>query len=581
MAFESPKTVQRAVKAADVLIDLAEIATDKTLSLAKLLPALADLTRKFINYELLAVLLKEDGSDYLRVAFASGHGKQRLKNRSVRIGCGISGRAAARRTTIISNDVSKNAFYIKVVDDVRSEMAVPLLARRRLIGVIDFESTQPNAFGKYEEAVLHLIASRIAAAIENARLHRKTATEAERLRTLLSASQEFSTILELEPLVNRIFTLTRQLIRYDAFSIFLLETGADLLKHYLSVRYDERMHIENVPLSGGIVGAAARSRSPVLVRDTSKDPRYLATIPGIRSEVAIPLVLRDRVIGVLDLESEHLEFFTRDHVWTLSLLAPQLAAAIENARLYERLRRHEARLDSDLRAARQLQQSLLAAPATLPGLEVAARNEPAISVSGDFYDLFNSAGNRVDVFVGDVSGHGAAAALYGAMATGLLRQMVSSTRTPAELLEAVNQALCARKVDSRYVAAVCVQWRPEEHSFVVAASGVPRPILLRNEGVEYVNVEGLPLGLIAGTRYEECTLRVTPGDILVLASDGILDAMNAADEEYGYDRLAQAALANRSLTAAGVVEGIFVDVHHHAAGGEIEDDRTAVVLKVM
>lgn len=95
-----------------------------------------------------------------------------------------------------------------------------------------------------------------------------------------------------------------------------------------------------------------------------------------------------------------------------------------------------------------------------------------------------------------------------------------------------------------------------------------------------MNVEGLPLGLIAGARYEECTLRVTPGDILVLASDGILDATNAADEEYGYERLAQAVRANRSLPAAGVVEGIFVDVSDHAAGGEIEDDRTTVVLKV-
>lgn len=580
MASESPKTVQHAVKAADVLLELAEITADKTLSFGKLLPALAGLTQKLIDYELFAVLLKEEGADYLQVSFASGHGERHLKNRRVRIGHGISGTAAARRKTIISNDVSKSPLYIKAVDDIRSEMAVPLLARRRLIGVIDFESTQPNAFGKYEKAVLHLIASRIALAIENARLHRKTALEAVRLRTLLSASQEFSTILELEALANRIFTLTRQLIRYDAFSIFLLEAGEDLLRHYLSVRYDERMHIENVPLSKGIVGAAARSRSPVLVRDTSKDPRYLATIPGIRSEVAVPLVLRDRVIGVLDLESERLGFFTRDHVWTLSLLAPQLAAAVENARLYERLRRHEARLDSDLRAARQLQQSLLAPPSAIPGLEVAAGNEPAISVSGDVYDFFNSAADRVGTFVGDVSGHGAAAALYGAMAIGLLRQLACSARSPAELLQAINQALCARKVDSRYVTAACVEWRPEEQSFHVASSGAPRPILLRDERVEYMELEGLPLGLMAAARYEEQALRVARGDVLVLASDGILDAASSSEEEYGYERLAQTVLASRGASAPDLVQAIFDDVRRHAAGGEIQDDRTAVVLKV-
>lgn len=223
------------------------------------------------------------------------------------------------------------------------------------------------------------------------------------------------------------------------------------------------------------------------------------------------------MIGVLDLESECLGFFTRHHLSTLSLLAPQLAAAIENARLYEGLRRHEARLDTDLQAARQLQQSLLAPPSALPGLKVAAGNEPAISVSGDVYDFFHSVCGGVGAFLGDVSGHGAAAALYGAMAIGLFRQLASSACSPEQLLEATNQALCARKIDSRYIAAVCVQWLSEEQSFMIASSGAPRPILFRDQTVEYLDLEGLPLGLFAAAHYEQRLLQVMRGDILVLA----------------------------------------------------------------
>lgn len=574
------KTAQRAGKVADVLLELAEITADKTLRLSKLLPALAGLTRKLIDHKLVAVLLKEERADYLQVAFASGHGERRFKNRRVRLGCGISGTAAARRKTIISNDVSKSALYTRVVDDIRSEMAVPLLARRRLVGVIDFASTELNAFGKYEKGVLQLIASRIALAVDDARLHRETVLQAARLRTLLSTSQEFSTILDLEELISQISKLTRQLIRYDAFSIFLLEQGQDVLRHYLSVRFDKRVHLDNVPLSMGIVGAAARSRSPVLVPDTGKDRRYLATIPGIRSEVAVPLVLRDRLLGVLDLESERLGFFTRDHVWTLSLLAPQLAAAIENARLYERVRRDEVRLEIDLSVARQLQQSLLAPSAVLTGLDVAARNEPAISVSGDFYDFFSSAENHMGALVGDVSGKGVAAAIYGAMALGILRQLVCAVHTPAGLLEATNQALCVRKVESRYVAGACVQWRPKEQSFVLASSGAPRPILLRGGQVQQLDVEGLPLGLIAGAKYEEHIVQVTSGDAMIMVSDGIIEATNASEDEYGYERLVQAIVANRDASAVNLVQAIFDDVRSHTVGGEFQDDRTAVVLKV-
>ena len=144
-----------------------------------------------------------------------------------------------------------------------------------------------------------------------------------------------------------------------------------------------------MPLGKGITGAAAESREVVRVHDTAKDPRYIASHPDIRSEVAVPLIVQDRVVGVMDLESDRVGYFTDDHVRTLTLLAPQVASSVENARLYQELAQRERRMEEDLKAARELQRVLLPdAEPEIEGLEAAVRLRPAREISGDIYDIF-------------------------------------------------------------------------------------------------------------------------------------------------------------------------------------------------
>ena len=195
-----------------------------------------------------------------------------------------------------------------------------------------------------------------------------------------------------------------------------------------------------MPLGKGITGAAAESREMVRVHDTAKDPRYIASHPDIRSEVAVPLVVRDRVVGVMDLESNRFGHFTEDHVRTLTLLAPQIASSVENARLYEELAARERRMEEDLQAARELQRVLLpdAAP-EIEGLEAAVRLRPAREISGDIYDVFERGDGQTVIAFGDVSGKGAAAAFYGGLVSGLLRTMAPRRRRPAELAEGAQR----------------------------------------------------------------------------------------------------------------------------------------------
>src|SRR5260370_15434807 len=234
-------------------------------------------------------------------------------------------------------------------------------------------------------------------------------------------------------------------MNYDGFSIYLVDAEKKVLRHRFSVRFDQRVNLDNLPLVKGITGAAAESREPVRVLDTLADPRYIASHPEIRSELAVPLVVQDRVVGVLDVESERIGYFTEDHQRTLSLLAPQVASSVENARLYEELAQREQRMDQDLKAARKLQHVLQPREAPeIYGLEIAIRARPAREISGDVYDFFDHGDDYAVICFGDVSGKGAAAALYGALVSGLLRTMAPRRRSPAVLMQALNETMLER-----------------------------------------------------------------------------------------------------------------------------------------
>ena len=179
------------------------------------------------------------------------------------------------------------------------------------MGVIDVQSTRVKAYSEQDRALMRLIAARVAVSIDNARLYRRVDRQNRTLRTLAHLSQEFSSILDLDELLGKIAATIRALINYDAFSIFLVDAEKKVLRHRFSVRYDQRVNLDNIPLGKGITGAAAESREAVRVLDTTEDPRYIASHPDIRSEMAVPLIVQDRVVGVLDVESERVAYLHR------------------------------------------------------------------------------------------------------------------------------------------------------------------------------------------------------------------------------------------------------------------------------
>jgi sigma-B regulation protein RsbU (phosphoserine phosphatase) len=564
-----------------LLIEVADV-LNTTLDLDTLLQRVAEVVKRVIDYEIFSILLLNERSQELRFRFQIGHLPEVAERIRVKVGEGVTGRAAKERRAVLVDDVTKETQYIEAVPRVRSELAVPLITKNKVIGVIDLEAREPSYFKEEHARLLGLIASRIAVSIENARLYTRIARQANTLALLTEISRELTSILNVDQLLKRVGDLLRKIIDYQMFSILLLDDAKQKLVHRFSVRFKENVQLKHdIPLGHGLVGAAALEKRAILVPDVSKDHRYIKVNAETRSELCVPLIHKDNVIGVLDLEHTRRAYFHEDHLRAVSTLAAQIAIAIENATLYERLAREEQRLERDLAMAREVQHHLLP-PATpnLPGAEVAARYNPAHAIGGDMYDFLDYKLPRACITVGDVSGKGAPAALYAALVSGIIRSVAHGEPSPAQMLSAVNRALNQRRLDANYVVLCCALWDDEKKTMRVANSGLPRPIYCREGHAHMIEAAGLPLGMFPDATYDEMTIHAHPGDVFVFLSDGIIDASNPRDEQFGRNRLERVVDKVSQGSAQEIVDAIFEAAKQFSAGAPVFDDQTVVVLKV-
>jgi phosphoserine phosphatase RsbU/P len=564
-----------------LLLEVADV-VNTTLDLDTTLRRVAELVRKVIDYEIFAIMLLNEKAQELYIRFQVGHPREIAERLRVKVGEGVTGVAAQRREALLVGDVTKDDRYISSVPNVRSELAVPLIVKNKVIGVIDLESQQADHFTEEHKRLLVLIGSRMAIGIENARLYTRTTRQARTLVLLNEIARELTSILNVDELLKRIAELLSRLIDYQMFSILLLEPGGDKLQHRFSLRFQENIQLKHdIPLGRGIVGHAAQHGHAVLVPDVSKDPRYVMANPETRSELAVPLLYKDKVIGVLDLEHTRRGFFTEDHKRTVTTLAAQVAIAIENARLYEEIARQEKRLERDLALARELQFRLL--PHELPkpdNLDVAAKFAPARAIGGDLYDFVSYSLSRTAIVIGDVSGKGAPAAIYAALVSGILRSHAPIEPGPAEMLSAVNFSLGERRIEGQFVSLIYAVWDDANRTLQVANSGLPRPVYCHDGKIEIIEATGLPLGLFDDAEYDEFTFRAKPGDLFVFFSDGILDARSKSGEMFTREQIEQIVASCADKSADCVVNSLFKAVAEHAAGEETFDDQTVVAIKV-
>lgn len=569
----SPEAI--ALEVADVL--------NTTLELDAVLARVAEVVHRAIDYEIFAILLLNEKTQEMRMRFQIGHDPALAERVRVKVGKGVTGRAAELRRSIRVDDVTQDPNYINAHPDVRSELAVPLIVKNRVIGVVDIQSVKPAYFTADHERLLTLLASRIAVAIENARLYTRIYRQAQTLSILNEISREVTSILTLDRLLKRVGELLSRVIDYQMFSILLLDRTGTTLQHRFSLRYKQDIQLKHdIPLGRGLVGYAAQHKVPVLVPDVKADPRYIALNEETRSELVVPLIYQDRVIGVLDLEHTRRGYFNDDHVRTLTTLSAQVAVAIENARLYERIHKEEQRLERELGMARELQTRLLppCCP-TLQSAQLAAKFIPARAIGGDLYDFLEYTGPRTAIVIGDVSGKGAPAALYAALVSGILRSMAATEPGAAEMMQYVNASLNERAVAAQFVSLIFAIWDDVDRTMQIANSGLPRPIYCHEGACEIIDAAGLPCGLFEDATYDELNISASTGDVFVFFTDGILDARDETGELFPRYRLEEIVCQNCHKTADEIVEAIFSAVLQHSTGQDPFDDQTVVAVKIL
>jgi phosphoserine phosphatase RsbU/P len=568
----------------EVLSTLAEIGEEvnASLDLDEVLAHAAVLIKKHVDYELFGVLMVDNDGTSLTHRFAIGYPPGLAENLKIPIGQGITGTAARLGVPVRVSDVSQDARYINAIDSVRSELAVPLMFRGKCVGVLDIQSRHLGYFTKDQQNILSLLANRLAVAIENARLFQQVRTQADTLLVLNEVSREISSILDVEELLRRTAELVKKVIDYQILSIMLYDDEQKVFRHRLDVKHGQRVQGKlRVAVSEGLVGAAATLREPVLVPDVTADLRYLMVNPETRSELAIPMMHKGKVIGVLDLESPQLNYFTEDHVQTLSILAANLAVSVENARLYEQVAEGEARLERDLQAAKRIQGALLRpVPTDDYGLDVAARYLSAREVCGDLYEFLRYGPQQLGIALGDVSGKGTAAALYGAVAIGIMRSLAPQKLQPAEMLRQMNQLVGERRIEGRFMTACFATWQKGRQKLRVANAGQSQPLLYKGGRCDKIELTGFPLGIFEETSYDEWSVTLDVGDILVFHSDGIAETANAEGQFFGTTRLMRFIEHHHEKTATEISDLVLREVDWFTQSAPLSDDRTLVVLKV-
>jgi serine phosphatase RsbU (regulator of sigma subunit) len=295
--------------------------------------------------------------------------------------------------------------------------------------------------------------------------------------------------------------------------------------------------------------------------------------------MGVPLHVRDRIGGVLSINSDAAGRFSLEEIELAQAFADQASVALQNARLHDF---EVTQIEQELTIARQIQTSLLPSAAPdLPQLEIAALTMPARQVSGDYFQYLPMPNGQLGIAVGDVSGKGIPAAMLMAVITTALRDEVARHARPADLLNALNARLLERLKASHVNSALLVGiFDPPTRLLEIANGGMIQPYLRDGREWTFVPAGGYPLGVSERMAYQARTVAFSPGALLLIASDGVVEAQNPAGELYGFERLEALLYGLPSgISAQGVIDRILDAVWQHLEGEEPQDDLTMVVLR--
>jgi sigma-B regulation protein RsbU (phosphoserine phosphatase) len=467
---------------------------------------------------------------------------------------------------------------------LRFVTAYPLASDSKVMGVLLVGCLQPPAKA---QLTLFLLYSKLASLVlRDARLFTSTKRTLTKLSFLVEASKALNSTLDLSELLSRILDVAKSQVDAERGTLFLLDRGSSeiwsLIAHGL-----EKQEIR-LPVGKGIAGHVAVTGEIINIPDAYADPRFNPEVDkrtGYVTRNILCLPIRNKtgkIIAVLQLLNKRAGPFSQEDADFLLTLSAHMALALENAQLHQELLEKE-RLEKEMALARGIQLSLL--PETTPnleGFEISLVNEPCYAVGGDYYDFLSIGPNTLLIVIADVEGKGVASALVMSNLQAALRALILHLHSLNEIVETLNRKLLINSRSRKYLSMFVGLIDLKRKSLHYINCGHVPPVIVRPENRSVRLTEGgMVIGLFENAEFERGHEKLQPGDVMVLCTDGITEAMDAEDEEYGLDRLVAAVQQVADRKASEIVAQVSAEVAQFSRRGTHLDDKVMIAIKTL
>src|SRR4030066_390076 len=557
---------------------------NSTLNIDELIDIILDLTCKAVNSELSLVLLKDRKTDQLHLVSCE---KDR-KSLSWSLQEGILSWVVENQKPMLLNQPEQDVHFSENLQQligvkINNLLSVPLIRRGKLLGVLEaVNKKDAQIFTEKDLDNLTLLANQIAVALDNSILYERAKKESLRKEVLLEVGKSLSSTLELEEVLKRIIQSVKLVVTCDAVGIFLVAKKTQEVEQFEIEGYDPTLEADlNLKIGQGLIGWVAKTGEPVIVPDVRKDERYINARLATRSEMVVPIKTDGKVLGGFNLESNQLNAYAQEDLELLTAFASQAAVAIERARLHKETL-EKRKLEEDLKIAREIQKTFLPKEdPSIAGFDISGINISSERVGGDYYDFIPIVENQLGVAIADSSGKGIPASLIMAAFRARLKAENKKKYNIPTIFNKNNYLLFESLERENYVTAVYGVLDTKSKILTFSNGGHNPPILYRPNGtIEYPTEGGIALGMFPNSTYEERSIPLNKGEVIVFYTDGTTEAMNEKREEFGVKRLEEIIRNHRSLPARDLQTKI-IDRINELSGGKRSDDLTMMVIKVL
>lgn len=504
----------------------------------------------------------------------------------LQVGQGVAGQACAEEAPAFLEGVTESAFIAEEWGDrprtlLGGVLTLPLRRGTEPLGVAVLVKSDRDPLPPEEMQFFGELAVQLSIALGNARLYAEAMREKVQNQLLLELTTQISGSLEMNRLLEQILDLVFQVVRYDAAGIYLVDKRTQWIHRQTLRGYDPgRDEAVRLKVGKGLIGWCVKTGQGVIVSDVTTDPRYVNARDETRSEMVAPIRIGSEVIGAFNLESDERDAYEAEDMELLTAFASQAAVAIERTRLHEEVL-EKRRLEEEVTIGQRIQRTFLPERnPELPNFDIAGANYSSELVGGDYYDFIRIADQQLGVVVGDVSGKGIAAALIMASFRASLIAEIRNNYAIRTIMTKVNRLLWESVEADRFVTALYGVLDINARRFTFVNAGHNPGFLYRpaTDRFDSLDATGPLLGTLQTVSFKERTVEIGPGDVLVLYTDGVTEAMNGNQEFFGEERLQEVVRRKKGEPAALVVRGIWDAVREFRQGDQ-DDDLTIVVLR--